>query len=105
MRLRAGKMPPRRGDVKSPLQFVSDLAQKIFAEFDVGFGFDAFGFQAVDDAEDTAPLLGLGDNDLDGIRRGAENPAHFRDVLDGVQDVDRKAAIHKDDEAMATSER
>ena len=82
---------PRCGGLKSPLQFVSDLTQEILAEFDVGFGFDAFGFQAVDHAEDSAPLLGLGDNDLDGIRRGAEYPAHFRDVLDGVQDVDRKA--------------
>ena len=59
------------------LKLVSDFTQEIFAEFDVGFGFDASGFQAVNHAEDTAPLLGLGDNDLDGIRRGAENPAHL----------------------------
>jgi hypothetical protein len=36
---------------------VSNLAQEISAEFDVGVGFDAFSFEAVDHAEDTAPRL------------------------------------------------
>jgi hypothetical protein len=40
----------RVSDTKSPLQLVSNLAQEIFAEFDVGFSFDALGFQAVDHA-------------------------------------------------------
>ncbi len=46
-------------EINPPLQLVSNLAQEFFAGFDVVFGFDAFGFDAVDDAKNAAAVVDL----------------------------------------------
>jgi hypothetical protein len=57
--------------------------------------------KALDYAEQSSSLVGLGHDHLDRIRSRAENPAHLRKRFDRVQDVDRVIAFAKEhDELM-----
>jgi hypothetical protein len=49
------------------LLLVADHPQKLVALLYVLWTFDAFGRDAVDDAQDTAPLFSLGDDRLNGV--------------------------------------
>ncbi len=61
---------------------------------------DAFRRRAVDDAEDAAALLGLGDDDLYGVRGGTEDAADLGNALDRLTDVDREGIDEEDDERV-----
>ena len=47
------------------------------------------------------PWLGFRHDHFHGIGRGAKDPADFRDVLDGIENVDGVALFHEDDERVA----
>ena len=71
---------------------------------DISVGLDAFGFHAVDDTEDPPSLLRLCNNHFNGVCGGAEDGAHFRYLLDRIENVDREAVLHEDDKAMSAGE-
>jgi hypothetical protein len=74
------------------------------APFDVGGGLDPLGRAAVDHAQNPAALLGLGDDRFHRIGGGAEDRAHFRDLPDPAQHVDRIAVAQRHHERMAGRE-
>src|SRR5512143_646028 len=86
-------------------ELVADLAQKAFAPFDVSRPLDALGPHAVDDPQDGPALIRLGHDDLGRVGRGAVDAADLGHGLDRVQDVDREAAGHEDQERVAGAER
>jgi len=71
----------------------------------VSLGFDAFGRAAVNHAQDSAPLFGLGHDGLDWIGGGTENGANFGNLTDAAQHVDGIAVAHSNHENMAGRQR
>jgi hypothetical protein len=69
---------------------------------DVGRGLDALRRGAINDAEDSSPVRGRGDDDLRRIRGRAEDRAYFRDLLDGIENVDGKTAFKKNDKRVTS---
>src|SRR5512146_1732318 len=86
-------------------ELVADPAQQLVAVGDVLVGLDAERHLAVDDADDAAAELGLRDQDLEPVRRGAEDPADLRHQLQLVEHVDREALADEDDEDVPGRDR
>ena len=87
------------------LRLVAQPPQQLLALGDVLLGLDAEGYSTIDDAEDSAPLRGLGEHDLHRIGGRTEDPAHLRYLLDLVEHVDREALAQEDDEAVPGPDR
>ena len=79
--------PSRRRSAFS--QFVADLADEFPAALGVLGTFYALGRAAVDYAQDTAALLGLGHDNLYGIRGSAEDVADLEAIADAAEQIDR----------------
>src|SRR5450432_233901 len=71
----------------SSLSFIPDHAEEVVAPLRVVRAFDAFGRRSVNDAENAAALSGLRYDHFHGIRRGTENVADFRRLLNALQHV------------------
>src|ERR1044071_40395 len=71
-------------------QFVADFAQQILAPGNPGFVLDPFALSAIDHAHNTAPLLGFGNHDFDGVGSGAKDAAYLRNIFYRVQYVNRE---------------
>src|SRR2546425_5712522 len=96
-------MERSRNGIELPL--VSDLAQEFLAGGDVRRAFDCLGRCTVDYAQYAASLLGLGHDDFDRVGAGAEDRAHFRNVLHGVEQVDGIGLAKNEYEHMPGGER
>jgi hypothetical protein len=83
------------------LQLIFEFPQQVFSPGNAIFFFNAFGRRAVNDAHDPPAEFRLGQDDLDGICRGAENSADLLAHLDRVKHVDRKGILQNDDKGMA----
>ena len=86
------------------LEFVADFSKELFSRFYVDFGFDSFGFQAVDDTEYAPALVSFGDDNFEWVRGGGVDAADFRRVLDLVEDVDGVGVFQEDDEGVSAGE-
>src|ERR1035437_6760731 len=69
--------------------------------FAVVGGFDSLRRTAVDNAQDSPPLLGFGQDHFDRIGGGAEDVADFGNFADAAQDVDGIAVAHGNDKSVA----
>jgi hypothetical protein len=99
---KAFQRKPARSIRPLGLQLVADLSQKVFTPRDALGILDPLALAAVDDAENAAALIGFGDNDFDGICRGAEDAADLGHHLDGIEHVHReKTGREEQDEAVA----
>jgi len=65
---------------------------------DVFFAFHSRGFYSIDHAEYAAALFRFGDYNLDRICGRAEDRAHFWNILNRVENIQRKSVFHKDNE-------
>src|SRR4030042_5898585 len=59
------------------LEFIFECPEQLLSPCHPIFLLYALGGRTVDDAHHTPPLFGLGKNNLEGVRSGAENVAHF----------------------------
>lgn len=81
-------------------ELVADGSEEVVPGFCLVRALHIQGREAVDDAEDAAPLVGLGDEDLKGVCGGAEDAGDFRALFDGVEEVDGEAVFEDDDEEV-----
>ena len=79
-------------------ELVADLAQQVLAPGDSLVVLNPLRLRTVNDSQDAAALVGLGNDDLDRVRRGAEDAADFGDHLDGVEHVDGVEALSQEED-------
>src|SRR5262245_13085193 len=86
-------------------ELVAKFAQHLLARFDVGLGFDSLALDAIDNAENSSPVPGVGHDDFYRIGRRAVDGANLWHTFDGVKDIDRETAGHEDNETMSATQR
>src|SRR5664280_1731689 len=86
------------GCSRASSQLVADVAQQGPAIRLVALVLNAERRLAIDHAEDTTTLLGLGNQDLDRVRRRTVDAARLRDPLDLVEHVHGKTLAQEHDE-------
>jgi hypothetical protein len=99
--------PTTLSEPRSPplLQLVADRPEELLAGCDVLLGLHAERRAAIDHTENGAPLLGLGEDHLHRVRRGAVDPADLRYLLYLIQHVHREALAEEDDEGVTGADR
>src|SRR6266571_4979159 len=83
----------------------AEATEQFLAGRDIRFPLYPFAGKAVDHAENSPALSGLGDNHLDRISGGTEDATDLRHHLDCVEDVHRIGAAQEDDKRMPGGER
>jgi len=74
---------------------------RILSPLNVGISFDSFGFHPIDDTENAPALFSFRDNDFHSICCSAVNGAHLRNVLDGVEYIDRESVFYEKNKAVS----
>lgn len=100
--LRTNQGPPFPLKVGAALGLVPDLAQQLAAPTDVFVTLHTQRPGAIDDSQDTASLLRLGEHDLGRIRGRTKDPADLGHQLDRVQDVDRVEPFRQEHDETVT---
>ncbi|CDZ91925.1 hypothetical protein RHRU231_90010 [Rhodococcus ruber] len=88
-----------------PSELVADRPQQGLAVGDIGARLHAHGRVSVDHPGDAPTEIGLGDDDLDRVGRGAEDAADLRYLLQRVQEVHRVPVLDEHEERVTRAHR